>query len=141
MKKRFKIFTLFIILVICLLGCEKSENKSYLEAIDYATFNQKLENKDSFILEVVQTGCPNCTSFTPKFTEVLEEYKIKAYSMNLTNMSEEDNKTFLNDYDVDGTPTLMFFEQGTETSTMKRLEGDKDKDIIISKLKQNGYIK
>ncbi len=141
MKKGFKFLTLFIILVICLLGCEKSENKSYLEAIDYATFNQKLENKDSFILEVVQTGCPNCTSFTPKFTEVLEEYKIKAYSMNLTNMSEEDNKTFLNDYDVDGTPTLMFFEQGTETSTMKRLEGDKNKDIIISKLKQNGYIK
>ena len=141
MKKKFKFFTLFIILVICLLGCEKSENKSYLESIDYVTFNQKLENKDSFILEVVQTGCHNCTSFTPKFTEVLEEYKIKAYSMNITNMSAEDNKTFLNDYDVDGTPTLMFFEQGIETSTMRRLEGDKDKDIIISKLKQNGYIK
>ncbi len=142
MKKAIKFLSIFLILLVCVVGCGKEkETSKNLISIDYAEFNQKLANNESFILEVVQTTCHNCISFTPKFTAVLEEYDVTAYSLNLTNMSEKDNKQFLNDYKVDGTPTVMFFENGSETSTMRRLEGDRNKTQIISKLKTNGYIK
>ena len=56
-------------------------------------------------------------------------------------MDEKTKESFLDKYGVDGTPTVLFFEKGNSTSTMKRIVGDNDESVIISKLKQNGYIK
>ena len=141
MKKTYAFICLFILLVTFVVGCEKKQEVEYLKDISYEELYKKIENKETFILEVVQTGCGNCTSFTPKFTEVLEEYKITAYSLNLTNIEKDENREkFLDDYDVTGTPTVIFFKDGEETSTMKRLTGDRDKETIIKKLKLNDYI-
>jgi len=142
MKKTIKFFSLFLVLVFLVVGCgNKEEKQQYLKNVDYSQFASMVERKESFILEVVQTGCSNCTAFTPKFEAVLEEYEIVSYSLNLSEISSEDNKKFLKEYSVDGTPTVMFFENGEETSTLKRLTGNQDKEKIISKLKANGYIK
>ena len=137
MKKTVRILTLFTLLVFFVVGCGKKE---YLKEIDYSEFSKKLDNKDSFILEIVQTGCQNCESFTPKYKSVLERYKIESYSINITYMDAETKESFLDKYGVDGTPTVLFFEKGNPTSTMKRIVGDNDESVIISKLKQNGYI-
>lgn len=137
MKKTVKILSLFLVLVVLLVGCNEVE---YLVNVDYEDFNTKLENKEDFILEVVQTGCSNCTAFSPKFENVLEEYEITAYSLNLTDMTESDRKNFLDTYKVDGTPTVIFFKKGKETSTLKRITGNQNKEKIKSKLEANGYI-
>ena len=142
MKKTISFFTLFLVLSLLLVGCEKSNKKAteYLIDINYDTFTSMVNNGDDFIIEVVQTGCSNCTAFTPKFESVLTEYKITAYSLNISEISDADRDTFLAEYGVTGTPTVMFFKEGNETSTLKRLTGNQDKDKIISKLKSNGYI-
>lgn len=140
MKKNILIIALFVVLSFMLSGCGSNDNE-YLKDISYKELNEKIENKDSFILEVVQTGCSNCTAFTPKFKSVLEDYEITAYQMNITNLSESDSKKFLDDYDVDGTPTILFFVDGKDSGKMKRLEGNQDKSVIISKLTKAGYIK
>ena len=44
-------------------------------------------------------------------------------------------------YTVTGTPTTIFIKNGVETSIMSRINGEVSKDKIISKLKQNEYIK
>ena len=142
MKKTMRFLSLFLVLSLLLVGCEKTMDKSdeYLTDIDYATFISMVDNGSNFILEVVQTGCSNCTAFSPKFESVLTEYKITAYSLNISDLSDADRGAFLDKYDVSGTPTVMFFEDGKETSTMKRLTGNQSKEKIISKLKSNGYI-
>ena len=141
MKKTYVFICLFILLVTFVVGCGNKQENTYLKDISYEEFCKKIENKETFILEVVQTGCANCTSFTPKFTEVLEEHEITAYSLNLTDMEkDEDRDKFLDEYNVTGTPTVIFFKDGEETSTMKRLTGDRDKNTIIKKLKANDYI-
>ena len=145
MKKMIKFFSLFLVLVFIVSGCgndtqNQTQEDEVLISLTYEEFNEKLDNGDTFILEVVQDGCPNCTSFTPKFKDVLSEYSLVAFSLNITELSTKDSNKFLNNYSVDGTPTVMFFKDGKETSTLKRLVGNKDKDIIISKLKNNGYI-
>ena len=139
MNKRFYLGLLFV-LCFFLIGCSKSSD--YLNNITYKQFNKKIDNKDSFILEIVQTGCSNCTKFTPKFKSVLESNKVTAYSLNLTDMSEKDATEFLEEYQVDGTPTVIFFKEGKETSTMDRLSGaNVTKDTIEAKLKKTGFIK
>jgi len=142
MKKILKILSLFLVLVVFLVGCkdDNKEEEKYLVEIDYYTLNQKLENEDNFILEVVQTGCSNCTAFSPKFEKILEKHGLKAFSLNITDLSKEDSDNFLSRFKVDGTPTVIFFEKGKETSTLKRLVGNKSESQIESKLKSNGYI-
>lgn len=143
MKKTMSFISLFLVLALLLVGCENKEDSNeskYLVEVNYSTFTSMVDNGDSFILEVVQTGCSNCTAFTPKFESVLEEYEITAYSLNLSDITDLEKDDFLNQYEVSGTPTVMFFKDGKETSTMKRLTGNQDKEKIISKLKSNGYI-
>ena len=139
MNKRIGLCLLFV-LCFLLVGCGKTTE--YLNNITYKELNKKISNKDSFVLEVVQTGCSNCTKFTPKFKSVLESNKVVAYSINLTELTESDATSFINDFKVEGTPTVIFFKDGKETSTMDRLSGaNVSKDVIEAKLKKTGFIK
>ena len=144
MKKIVKIFSLFLVLVLLVVGCGKQEETNnteveYLKELTFEELEVKLENKEDIILEIVQTGCSNCTAFSPKFESVLNEYEIQAYSLNISYLSDA-GADWLESYNVDGTPTVIFFEKGEETSTMKRLVGNQSKEKIVSKLKANGYI-
>ena len=144
MKRILKILSLFIVVIVLVSGCGSDKSKEYLIDISYEELNEKIKNNDSFILEIVQDGCSHCSKFTPIFTSVLDEYKVTAYSINIheTKIGKENLQEFLNTYGKDlGTPTVIFFENGKETSTMQRMEGEKSKSQIISKLKTNGYIK
>ena len=57
MKKILRLLPIFI-LIILVSGCGSSNIKE----ISYTELEKKLENKESFILEVVQDGCHNCES-------------------------------------------------------------------------------
>lgn len=147
MKKIIKVISLFLVVLCLAIGCSKKESndndnnkKEYLNEITFSELQEKLNNKEDLILEIVQTGCSNCTAFSPKFEAVLEEYDIEAYSLNITYLSV-DGSLWLDEYGVDGTPTVIFFEGGEEVSTLKRIVGNQTKEKIISKLKANGYIK
>ena len=39
------------------------------------------------------------------------------------------------------TPTTIFFKDGEEKTTATRIEGDVTEEKIITKIKQNGFIK
>ena len=123
MKKTVKIFSLFLVLVLLVVGCGKQEETNnteveYLKELTFEELEVKLENKEDIILEIVQTGCSNCTAFSPKFESVLNEYEIQAYSLNISYLSDA-GADWLESYNVDGTPTVIFFEKGEETSTKK----------------------
>ena len=85
--------------------------------IDYSKLEEMIDNKESFILEVVQTGCSHCEEFSPRFKAVLKTNDEEAYSLNLYNMTDDELKKF-NELttSVSGTPTVLYFEDGKETS-------------------------
>lgn len=136
MKKSIKILMIVFSLLI-ITGC----GKSTLKEIKYSELEKALKNNESFILEVVQDGCSNCESFTPKFNKVLSKYNISAKQINLKKLSKEDNNNFSNLYNVSGTPTVIFINKGEEISISRRIVGDVSEEKIISKLKVAGYIK
>ena len=131
----------FLLIILVLSCCACNNDDKYLKEINYKKFAKKIENKETFFVEVVQTGCSFCQSFTPKLKSVLKEYKITGYQINLTTMSEEDYNLFNNEFNVKGTPATIFITEGKEISILQRIDGNKDKETIISKLKSNGYIK
>ena len=113
MKKNIK-FLLIGILALILTGC--SSNKVITD-IDYSKLEEMIDNKESCILEVVQTGCSHCEEFSPRFKAVLKTNDEEAYSLNLYNMTDDELKKF-NELttSVSGTPTVLYFEDGKETS-------------------------
>lgn len=136
MKKILKLIMIFTFAFI-ITGCNC---KSTVE-ISYKDLEKKLENKESFILEIVQDGCSNCENFAPKFKKILIKNKLTAFSINLSNLSEEDNKKLENLYNITGTPAVIFIEKGEEPNIQRRIVGNVSKTKIISKLKIAGYIK
>ena len=132
---------LFIVFVCIFSLLLTSCGKSNLKDLKYSDFQKMVANKETFIVEVSQDGCSHCASFTPKFEDVLNEYNITAYNLNLSNMAKAERSEFNNNYNVEGTPTVMFFKDGEESSLLNRIEGDKDTETIITKLKNNNYIK
>ncbi len=133
---------LVLLIAVLLVGCtnNNSNEEKYLEEITYKEFLEKLENKETFILEIMATSCTHCQTFTPKFVSVLEEYDIKAYKINLSNISEEDENSLKQEQNYEGTPEVIFFFEGKEKSKLQRIGGDVSKTKIISKLKSAGYI-
>ena len=126
MKKKIK-FLLLGIFIVFLTGC--GSNTSTITEIDYSKLEEMIDNKESFILEVIQTGCSHCEEFSPRFRAVLKTNDKEAYSLNLYNMTEDELEKF-NDLttSVSGTPTVLYFEDGKETS--HKINGAVDNENI-----------
>ena len=114
MKKKIK-YLLIGIFIVFLTGCGNST--STITEIDYSKLEDLIDSKESFILEIVQTGCSHCEEFSPRFKAVLKTNDLTAYSLNLYNLTEEDTKKFSKlTTSVSGTPTVLYFKDGKETS-------------------------
>ena len=137
--KNLKIISLILLFTFIFVGCSNDSN-SYLKELSYEEFTKKVENSETFFVEIVQDGCAYCEAFTPKFEEVLSEYEIVGYKLNLSTMSEEEYNEFSLKYGTSGTPTTIFLTEGKELSKMQRISGNAVKSKIISKLKGDGYI-
>lgn len=135
--KKLIILTLIVVSTLMLTGCEDDSN--VVREIDYSEFEEKIDNKDSFILEVIQTGCSHCEEFSPRFKAVLKTNNLKAYSLNLYNLNNEEREKFSKlTTNVTGTPTVLFFKDGSETSI--KINGAVSNEKIEERLKDAGYI-
>ena len=105
-----------IVLCSCLMmlfvGC--SSKLSTYTTISLDEVYEKLDQKDSFILTI-------------------------GY-IDVSKLSEDDYKGFIQRMNFTGTPTTIFFEDGKETAMSNRIEGDKDIEVIESKMRKMGYI-
>lgn len=135
MKKKFK-FLFMGLLIVFITGCG---NSNVITEIDYTKLENMIDNKENFILEVIQTGCSHCQEFSPRFKAILKTNNIKAYSLNLYNLTEEEKDKFEELTTISGTPTVLFFEDGKETNN--RIYGAVSNDKIEEHLKEGKYIK
>lgn len=129
---------LVLLVMLSLVGCSKGTYTEPVE-IKYGEFQSKIENKESFVLFMWQTGCSHCEDFEPTLEEVIKEKDILIYSINLKELSEEEyakleNKTF-----IKGTPTMVYVKDGSVQST--KLVGNKSKEDLIDFLKNYEVIK
>ena len=129
---------LTLLIMLSIVGCTKGTYTEPVE-IKYDEFQTKIENKETFVLFIWQTGCSHCESFEPTLEEVIKEKDILIYSINLADLTEEEyakleNKTF-----IKGTPTIVYVKDGSVQST--KLVGDKSKADLIEFLKNYEIIK
>ena len=138
MKKKGIILLTIFIGILFLTGC--SNNLNTVKEIDFVTLQSKIDNKESFILEVIQTGCSHCEEFSPRFRSILGEYNLTGYSINLSNLTEEEKNKLYETTEVEGTPTVCFFKKGKE-EVMNKIVGAVSNKEVVTKLKDAKYIK
>lgn len=124
-------------LFLILNNIGKVKHTTYID-ITYDEVMAKIDNEESFIIFLYQTGCSHCESFEPKLNNVITKYNLEIFSINLKDLTDEqysklENKTF-----VSGTPTTVYFEKGKKKD---KLTGDKDESKLIKFLIDCGYIK
>lgn len=145
MNKKVKLI-IEIIIFIAILGIItgiyyfSSSNKEELEAeagsvgvvkITDENFSQEILNSEQpVILEFSSNSCPPCVAMLTTLIDIAKNNKdLKVATINVD--AKECADTMAR-YQVDGTPTLMIFEDGEVTST---LVGAVDKDTIMGELK------
>ena len=146
MKKKNNLFTIVIIVFIGIIGVLIANNiinkPGELKKITYNEIKEKLDNKEDFILIVSRSTCSHCTSYKPKVEQVAKNYKITVYYIDYDEEKKDNQKKLLETLHLDGsTPMTLFINNGKETSILRRLEGDVEKDKIIERLKELQFIK
>lgn len=135
--KKFAKLVLMIIILLSVSGCG---NSKYLKGISYKEYKELLENKETFILEIMKTDCPYCEKLKPKLEEVASKYEIEIKVINTAKLSKEDSDSLFDETGISGTPTIIFYTNGAEETVASRINGNVTEEKLISKFKANGII-
>ena len=122
--------------ILTLTGC--SSNK--IVDLTYNELEDKIKNKDTFILQITNDGCSACETFYPRFEEIIKDNDLTSYKVNLAKLGNNMND-FNKMFNIKGTPTVIFINKGEEESTYDRIYGAVNNDKIIEKLKKQNYLK
>ena len=124
MKKNF-IKTIFLLIIITLMtGCS-----NVLQRVDFKELEEKIKNKESFILLISQESCSHCEDYTPKIKKVLKNNNLEAYNLNITYVSEEDFNKFKEIFEFEGTPTTIFIKDGEEQKNTRLVGNVSEKKL------------
>lgn len=147
MKKIILILTSLLLIT----GCSNSTFKKYdvvnknsekhttTIELTYEEYENKIKNKDSFVLLMWQTGCSHCISFEPTLNKIITYYNLEIYSINLADVTDEEYSKIENKTFITGTPTTVVFKDGVIQT--KKLIGDKDTETVLDFLARYNYLK
>lgn len=148
MKENKKTIIIISILILIIVGIvlalllKNLNSGKYITNISYKELVEKMENNEDFILYIGKEGCSACESFNPKFTSIINKYKIKVYYLDLATYTDEELKYVTNNISFTGTPTVVFMIKGKDSlNSDTKIVGNISEDRIITKLKNRGYIK
>jgi len=126
-----------LISVIGLTGCSKY--KTYTE-LSFDEFQNKLNNKDSFVIVMGSSTCSACAMYKKTMDEIIKDEQVEIFYLGLDKLDDTQYSKIYSKYVVKSTPTTIFFENGEEVSTYDRIVGSAGYSDVISKLKKYGVI-
>ncbi len=140
------IVILVIILTIFVVDRKSNSNKVVIEKpvtltgesgvvtnATYPQYEELITAGDPFMVTIIQTGCSYCEKFEPVLEEVVSEYNLPAYYLNISNLTSEEVQSLnqSNSY-------LKRNQWGTPTTLI--LVGDKVIDSIGGYIEKDGLV-
>jgi len=100
-----------------------------MEVIDSEDFKELLKGeKELFVVSFFTNSCPNCTTITNVFNEILIDTSFKVFKINA-----ETEYELVKDFELLGVPTTLFYRHGFLVA--KKL-GVKSKSSLIKTIKK-----
>ena len=143
MKKNLIIIcTVILVIILGILLYVNSKSSKYgLFELKYDDVMEKFNNKEDFVLVISQTQCTHCISYKPVLRSVSKKYKIKTYYIDVDLLSDKETEELKKYVSYSDTPSTLFIKDGTESTRANRIVGEATEEKIVSKLKQNNFIK
>ena len=133
-----KIIILALLIVpLFLTGCTP---KTY-EEVSYNKLKTMIDNKEDFILLIGAAHCSACEAYKPTLNKVITDYHLAVKYIDLDGLSDPEYEYVLANFDITGTPTIVFVKKGQEVSSQNRIVGNEKYSKTVEILKENGYIK
>lgn len=85
------------------------DDPNYQQVILPDDLSKKIENKESFFVYFFASDCPSCQATTPQLMPLAKESGAFLHQYNLREFQEG-----FRQYNIEYTPTLVFFENGVE---------------------------
>lgn len=136
MKKILLMATL-LLCVIGLTGCSKYT--TYTE-LSFDELQNKLNNKDSFVLVIGSNTCSACAMYKETMEEVIKDKQVEIFYLDNDKLNEEQYLKIKSKYIIEGTPTTVFIKDGQQTMTYGRINGSASYSEVIKMLKKYGFI-
>ncbi len=146
MKKRNNItlivcIIIFIAIIIFLIINNLINSGNTLEELTWEQTQEKINNKEDFVIVLTQTTCSHCMEYKPILKKVAKNNNITIYYLDYDNYDEETANEILAYFNFSGdTPTTFFFKEGSEISLMSRISGTAKASTVTTALKKYGYI-
>ena len=115
------------------------EGNPGINEITYAEYEDKIDSGKPFIVMIVNDGCSYCKMFVPVMTEVVEEYSIPVYSLNLAILTSDEYNSLSNSNSYLkrnewGTPTTLLMQGKT---VIDSIGGYVEKATLIEFMEKN----
>lgn len=132
------ILVLILVFVVFLYGLKSA---SPVTEISFTELEQKIENKESFMLMIGAKTCPHCEKFKETITDVKKQYQFTLYYIDIDKLSDEQKSELKSHFPYTGTPTTINVVDGIEKNPQSRIDGALEYSIIKKRLISWGYIK
>ena len=115
------------------------EGEPGVNTIAYAEYEDKINNEKPFLVMIVNDGCSYCEMFIPVMTEVAEEYNFPVYSINLANLTTDEQISLSNSNsylkrEQWGTPTTLLMQGKT---VINSIGGYIEKEALVEFVQKN----
>jgi thioredoxin 1 len=91
----------------------------------------RLEKKESFFIYFFRPTCPHCAVTTPKLIPLAKQYNVRIEKLDGDKYGED-----LDQYNIDGFPTVVFYEKGVEVERVNGELNDTSKQNYVDFLKK-----
>lgn len=137
-----------LIILLCFLVFKTESNKIEVPVklegdagfidITYAEYEEKIDSEKPFMVVIVNDGCGYCEMYIPVIEEVVSEYKLPIYKLNLANLTNDEYNKLSNSNSYlkrkMGTPTTLLM-QGSQV--IDSIGGYTEKDSVVDFIEEN----
>ena len=110
----------------------------FINNISYQTFNEMIDNGETFVILISQRDCGHCIAFKPYYNQAMQENNIKGYELDVQMLNQTDRSDFLSRFNISSTPTTMIFTNGVPEE--ETLVGTQPPEEVTNFLKKYNLI-
>lgn len=138
-----------LVILLCFLVFKTESNKIEVPVklegdagfidITYDEYEEKIDSEKPFMVVIVNDGCGYCEMYIPVIEEVVSEYNLPIYKLNLANITNDEYSKLMNSNsylkrEEWGTPTTLLM-QGSQV--IDSIGGYTEKDSVVDFLEEN----
>ena len=96
------------------------EAMTYVKKIHLSEVQEKIDNKEDFILYIGRESCPYCQKFAPKLAVAIQKTNQTVYYLDNDSKERKDITAFAHDMNIKTVPNLSSFIKGSKENYLKK---------------------